>query len=160
MEIDEIKRKTVTRLREVKKEQDLSIAKIVEMLEAQNCYISEATVKRLFSENSDPNSFKYRDTIAPIADVLLDLYSDKSGCENIEALKTMIHDKNKTINILIARDEERKASYEARIAEYQKRIDHYQEQISRLDDHLMFREKVIEQKDKVIEKLLNKVIGE
>lgn len=160
MEIDEIKRKTVARLREVKKQQDLSISKIVEMLEAQNCYISEATVKRLFSENSDPLSFKYRDTIAPMADVLLDLYSDKSNCTDIEALKAMIHDKNKTINILIARDEERKAEYEKRIAEYQKRIDHYQEQIGRLDDHLMFRERVIEQKDKIVEKLLEKVLKE
>lgn len=153
MEIDEIKRKTVARLRAVKKEHDLSVSNIMEMLEARNCFISEATVKRVFSENADPTSFKYRDTIAPLADVLLDLYSDKSNIEDIEALKAMIHDKNKTINILIARDEERKADYD-------RRLNHMQKQIDRLDEHLMFRERVIERKDEVIEKLLKKVIGE
>ena len=153
MEIDEIKKKTVQRLRAVKKEHDLSVSNIMDMLEAKNCFISEATVKRVFSENADPTSFKYRDTIAPLADVLLDLYSDKSSIGDIEALKAMIHDKNKTINILIARDEERKA-------EYDKRIAHLQKQIDKLDEHLMFRERVIERKDEVIEKLLNKLITE
>jgi ABC-type Zn uptake system ZnuABC Zn-binding protein ZnuA len=55
------------------------------------------------------------------------------------------------INILIARDEERKADYE-------KRIEHLQKQINKLDEHLMFRERVIERKDEVIERLLKKVI--
>lgn len=153
MEIDEIKRKTVARLRAVKKEHDLSVTKIMEMLEEHNCYVSEPTVKRVFSESADPVSFKYRDTIAPLADVLLDLYSDKSGSKDVEALKAMLHDKNKMINILIARDEERKA-------EYDKRVEHLQKQINKLDEHLMFRERVIERKDEVIEKLLHKVIGE
>ena len=153
MEIDEIKKKTVARLKAVKKEHDLTISKIMDMLEEHNCYVSEPTVKRLFSENSDPLSFKYHDTIAPLADVLLDMYSDKSNSNDIEALKAMIHDKNKMINILIARDEERRTDYE-------KRISHLQKQIERLDEHLMFRERVIERKDNVIEKLLNKLIEE
>ena len=149
MEIAEIKKNTVNKLREVKKQHDLSISNIMDMLEQKGKYLSEGTVKRLFSENSDPESFKYRDTIAPVADVLLDLYSDKSGTEEVEALKAMIHDKNKTINILIARDEERKAEYEKRIA-------HLQKQIEKLEDHLDFRERVIERKDEVIEKLITR----
>ena len=149
MEIEEIKKTTVQKLREVKKQRDLTISNIMDMLETKGKYLSEGTVKRLFSDNSDPASFKYRDTIAPLADVLLDLYSDKSGTEDVEALKTMIHDKNKTINILIARDEERKAEYEMRIA-------HLQKQIDKLEDHLDFRERVIERKDEVIEKLITR----
>ena len=151
MEIEEIKKKTVARLREVKKQHDLTIPKIMDMLEAKGCFVSEPTVKRLFLENSDPVSFKYRDTIAPLADAILDMYSDKSGSEDVEALKAMLHDKNKMINILIARDEERKADYD-------KRIEHLQKQINKLDEHLMFRERVIERKDEVIERLLKKVI--
>ncbi len=153
MEIQEVKKKTVARLRMVKKEKDLTISKIMDMLEANGCYISEGTVKRVFSENADPVSFKYHDTIAPLADVLLDMYSDRSGSEDVAALKAMIHDKNKTINILIARDEERRI-------EYDKRLTHLQRQIEKLEQHLDFREKVIQRKDEVIERLLNKVIGE
>ena len=153
MEIDKLKRETVERLKAVRKEHGLTLAQISEMLEERNCFISEATIKRVFSDNSDPTTFKYRDTLAPMADVLLDLYCDQSNSEDIDALKAMIRDKNKIINILVARDEERRI-------EYEKRIDHLQKQIARLDDHLMFRERVIERKDAVIEKLLHKVIGE
>ena len=149
MEINEIKEKTVSRLRKVRKENGLTISAIMEMLEEKGCFLSEATVKRVFSENADATSFKYRDTIAPLADVLLDLYSDKSGSEDVEALKAMIHDKNKTINILLARDEERKADYDRRIA-------HLQKQICKLEEHLDFRERVIERKDEVIEKLITR----
>lgn len=149
MEINEIKVKTVSRLRQVRKDNGLTIPAIMEMLEAKGCFLSEATVKRVFSDNADATSFKYRDTIAPLADVLLDLYSDKSGSEDVEALKAMIHDKNKTINILLARDEERKADYENRIA-------HLQKQICKLEEHLDFRERVIERKDEVIEKLITR----
>ena len=153
MEIEELKRKTVARIPQVKKDNGLTVPAILDMLEKKSCYISEATLKRVFSENSDPASFKYRDTIAPLADVLLDLYTDKSSSEDVEALKAMIHDKNKMINILIARDEERKADYERRIA-------HLQKQIDKLEEHLDFRERIIERKDEVIERLLTKVIGE
>lgn len=147
MEIEEIKKSTVQKLRQVKKERDLTISNIMDMLESKSKYLSEGTVKRLFSDSSDPTSFKYRDTIAPLADVLLDLYSDKSGSDDVGALKALIHDKNKTISILIARDEERKLDYE-------RRISHLQKQINKLEEHLDFRERVIERKDAVIEKLI------
>lgn len=149
MEIEEIKKSTVQKLRQVKKERDLTISNIMDMLESKSKYLSEGTVKRLFSDSSDPTSFKYRDTIAPLADVLLDLYSDKSGSDDVGALKALIHDKNKTISILIARDEERKADYE-------RRINHLQKQINKLEEHLDFRERVIERKDAVIEKLITR----
>ena len=150
MEIEELKKQTVARLRQVKKDRDLSVSAILDMLDEKGYYLSEATVKRVFSDNSNPASFKYRDTLSPLADVLLDVYSENST-ENVAALKTMIHDKNRTINILLARDDERKQDYEKRIA-------HLQKQIDTLEKHLDFRERVIERKDEVIEKLINKVI--
>lgn len=153
MEINTLKKDTVERLRKVKKEQGLTVPNIIEMLEKRGCYLSEATVKRVFSENADPNSFKYRDTIMPLADVLLDFYCDQSGTDEVEALKAMIRDKNMTINILVAKNEELRSDFDRRIA-------HLQKQIENLEKHLEFREKVVERKDAVIEKLLNKMIGE
>ncbi|MBQ8961213.1 MAG: hypothetical protein IJ071_08385 [Ruminococcus sp.] len=150
MEVNSLRKDTVERLRKVKKEQALTVANILEMFEKAGYYLSEATVKRVFSENADPNSFKYRDTIAPLADVLLDFYNDQSGTADIEALKSLIRDKNMTINVLIARDEERKLDYEKRIA-------HLNKQIERLEKNLDFREDVVNRKDEVIEGLLNKI---
>lgn len=151
MEINKLKRDTVERLRKLKRDNDLINSQIMDMLEKNNCYISEATIKKVFSENNDPGSFKYQSTIAPLADVLLDMYSDDSGSDEVTALKALIHDKNEMISILVVRNEEIRADYE-------KRINHLQKQIGMLEDHLIFREKQIDKKDEIISKLLNKVI--
>ena len=151
MEIERLKRDTVERLRKVKKDNGLTIAQIMEMLEEKNCFISEATIKRIFSENNDPTSFKYQSTIAPLADVLLDLYSDNSGSQDVVTLKALIHDKNQLISILVMKNDEMRADFE-------KRIDHLQKQLETMEEHLMFREKQIDKKDEIISKLLSKVI--
>lgn len=153
MEIEKLQRTTVERLRNVRRENGLTIPQICEMLDKKGYFISEATVKRVFSENHDPTSFRYRDTIAPLADVLLDLYDEKSGSDDVEALKAMIHDKNKMIDLLVVKNEELKRDHEKRVA-------HLQRQIDSLEKHLEWREKVVERKDAVIEKLINKVTGE
>ena len=151
MEINKLKHDTVTRLRKVKKDNGLTISQIMDMLEKNNCYISEATIKKIFSENNDPGNFKYQSTIAPLADVLLDIYSDDSGTEDVAALKALIHDKNEMISILVVKNEEIRADYE-------KRLNHLQKQIGMLESHLMFREKQIDKKDDIIAKLLSKVV--
>ena len=151
MEINKLKRDTVDRLRKIKKDNGLTNSQIMDMLEKNNCYISEATIKKVFSDNNDPGSFKYQSTIAPLADVLLDIFSDDSCSDDIAALKELIHDKNEMISILVVRNEEIRADYE-------KRLNHLQKQIGMLEDHLIFREKQIDKKDEIISKLLNKII--
>jgi len=151
MEINKLKRDTVERLRKVKRDNDLTISQIMDMLEKKNCYISEATIKRVFSENNDAVTFKYQSTIAPLADVLLDIYNDVSGSEDVTSLKALIHDKNEMISILVVKNEELRADYE-------KRINHLHKQIETLEEHLAFREKQIDKKDDIITKLLSKVV--
>lgn len=150
MEIEKLQRSTVERLRNVRKEHGLTIPQICEMLDKKGCFISEATVKRVFSENHDPTTFRYRDTLAPLADVLLDIYDDKSGSEDVAALKAMIHDKNKMIDMLLVKNEEQKNDLE-------RRISHLKKQVERLEGNLDFREKMIERKDSVIEQLLSMI---
>lgn len=150
MEIKKLQKNTVERLRETRKEHGLTIPQICDMLNAKSYFVSEATVKRVFSDNQDPLSFRYKDTIAPLADVLLDLYDDKSGSEDVLALKAMIHDKNKMIDMLLSKNEEQKSDYERRIA-------HLKKQVERLESNLDFREKVIERKDKVIERIFDRI---
>ena len=151
MEVSTLKKDTIERLRKVKKEKEFTVSSILTMLEQKGYYLSENTVKRVFSENADPTSFKYRDTIAPLADVLLDFYEDQSEASEVEALKSMIRDKNMTISILVCKNEELRADFEKRIA-------HLQKQIDRLEKNLDFRESVVARKDEVIEKLINKIV--
>lgn len=146
MEIEAMKKQTIERLKAVKREQELSINAIMDMLSTKGHFISEPTLKKVFSDNSDNYNFKYRDTIAPLADVLLDLYSE----DDDDRMKQLIREKNKLIEILIHKTEEQKADYERRIA-------HLKNQVSRLESNLDFRERVITRKDEVIEKLLDRI---
>lgn len=146
MEIEAMKKQTIERLKAVKREQELSISAIMDMLSTKGHFISEPTLKKVFSDNSDNYNFKYRDTIAPLADVLLDLYSE----DDDDRMKQLIREKNKLIEILIHKNEEQKADYERRIA-------HLKNQVSRLENNLDFRERVINRKDEVIEKLLDRI---
>lgn len=149
MEITKMQQDTIERIRKTKEENQLSITDIMDMLaDAGYHQLTESTVKRLFNRNSDPMSFKYRSTVIPLADVLLDMYKDSSNSEDVEALKTMIRDKNKTIEILVDKCEDNKVEYEKRIA-------HLKKQVSELNEHLMFRERMIDKKDDIIDRLLN-----
>ena len=148
MELEKLKKSTIIRLKRVKSEQGLSISKIMDLLEEKGKFVSEATVKRVFSEGSEDFNFRYQDSIAPLADVLLDLYGDTSGLDDIMALKQIIHDKNQTIEFMMIKFEEQKAFYDKNVA-------HLKGQIHRLNERLDVRERSIERKDAIMEKLLN-----
>ena len=92
MEVEKMKRKTIRRLKEIKAEQQLSYTQIMKMLEDAGQYVSEATLKKVFADGSEEKSFRYQDTILPLADVLLDLYGDKSGIEDAESLREIIRE--------------------------------------------------------------------
>lgn len=93
MEIEALKKQTIERLKRVKKEQELSIPQIMDMLSTKGYYLSEPTLKKVFSENSDNYNFKYRDTIAPLADVLLDLYGSATSETVSDEVKHLIREK-------------------------------------------------------------------
>lgn len=150
MEIEALKRQTIERLKRVKKEQELSISQIMDMLSTKGYYLSEPTLKKVFSENSGSYNFKYRDTIAPLADVLLDLYGDATDESTSDEVKHLIREKNKMIEILLYKNEEQKADYEKRIA-------HLKKQVERLEGNLDFRERMIDRKDEVVSKLLESI---
>lgn len=150
MEIEKMKKQTIERLKRVKKEQELSYAKIMDMLNEKGYYVSEPTLKKVFSENSDSYTFRYHETIAPLADVLLDLYGESDSIDTSDDIKHLVREKNKMIEILVYKTEEQKSDYERRIA-------HLKKQVERLEKNLDFRENIINRKDTVIEQLFEKI---
>ena len=153
MEIEKMKRKTIHRLKQIKAEQGLTIPKIMDLMEERGQYVSEATIKRVFADGSEEQNFRYQDSIAPIADVLLDIYGEDSGIEDAESLRRIIREKNKLIEFLMMKLDEkekefdtRKSLYEERKAQYEKTIERFETQISR--------------KDELIERLLNTYLPE
>ena len=49
MELEKLKRKTIKRLKQIKQEQGLSIANIMDLMEKRGQFVSEATLKKVFA---------------------------------------------------------------------------------------------------------------
>lgn len=148
MEIAKMKRKTIKRLKEIKTEQGLTIPKIMELMEDRGQFVSESTIKRVFADGSEEQSFRYQDSIAPIADVLLDIYGDTSNLDDAESLRHIIREKNKLIEFMMMKLDEKDADFEMRQSLYEERKAIYESTIARLESQ-------IERKDGLIERLLN-----
>ena len=160
MEVEKMKRKTIRRLKEIKAEQQLSYSQIMKMLEDAGQYVSEATLKKVFADGSEEKSFRYQDTILPLADVLLDLYGDRSGIEDAESLREIIREKNKFIESLIVKLDEQKSIYAQKEAMYEDRKAIYAKQIEHMETQLARYEQAIDKKDALIERLLSRALPE
>ena len=151
MELEKLKKSTIIKLKKIKQEQNLSIKKIMDLLEDRGQFVSEGTLKKIFAEGSEEKSFRYQDTLAPLADVLLDIYGDQSEINDAGSLKQIIREKNKQIEFLMVKLEEQKDVYAERKAMYERRIEDLNAQLKRLDIS-------VERKDKIIEQLMDKYL--
>lgn len=151
MELEKLKKTTIIKLKKIKQEQDLSIKKIMDLLEDRGQFVSEGTLKKIFAEGSEEKSFRYQDTLAPLADVLLDIYGDQSEINDVGSLKQIIREKNKQIEFLMIKLEEQKDVYAERKAMYERRIEELNAQLNRIDESSV-------RKDKMLEQLINKVL--
>lgn len=153
MEIEKLKRKTIHRLKQIKSEQGLTVSKIMDLMEDRGQFVSEATIKRVFAEGSEEQNFRYQDSIAPIADVLLDIYGDTSNLNDAESLRHIIREKNKLIEFLMIKLDEKDQEFEKRLNLYEERRALYEKSIERFETQ-------IARKDEIIERLLNKYLPE
>lgn len=158
MEIEKMKRRTIHRLKEIKAEQGLSIPQIMKMMEERGQFVSEPTLKKIFQEGSEEKNFRYQDTIMPVADVLLDLYGDKSGIDDCEALRHIIREKNKLIELLMMKLEEQAKAHAEKEVVYADRKAAFEKQIQHLEAQVARYEKAIDKKDDLIERLLDATI--
>lgn len=153
MEIEKLKRKTIHRLKQIKAEQGLTVPKIMDLMEERGQYVSEATIKRVFADGSEEQNFRYQDSIAPIADVLLDIYGEDSETGDSESLRRIIREKNKLIEFLMMKIDEQAAEFEKRLSLYEERKSLYEKTIERFETQ-------IERKDELIERFLNTYLPE
>ena len=153
MEIEKMKRKTIHRLKQIKAEQGLTIPKIMDLMEERGQFVSEATIKRVFADGSEEQNFRYQDSIAPIADVLLDMYGDTSSLDDADSLRQIIREKNKFIEFLMMKLDEKEQDFERQRTLYEERKALYEKTISRFETQISL-------KDDLIERLLNKYLPE
>lgn len=81
----------IIKLKEVREDKGLSYGDILSLLEANGYFLSKATLSRLFSEGSEELSFKYEETIRPIANVLLDIETiEETDDMDVQAMKSLL----------------------------------------------------------------------
>ena len=66
----------ISKLKKVREENGLSYQKIVELVEQNGGNVSLSTVKRVFEDGSESYGFQYENTLKPIADAVLGIYTE------------------------------------------------------------------------------------
>ena len=127
--------------------------RIMELMEERGQFVSEATIKRVFADGSEEQNFRYQDSIAPIADVLLDMYGDSSNLDDSDSLRQIIREKNKFIEFLMMKLDEKEQDFERQRSLYEERKALYEKTIGRFETQIAL-------KDDLIERLLNKYLPE
>ena len=94
-------RDVILKLKKVKKEKGLSLDKILVLMEKDGQYLSKSTISRVFADGSEDKSFRYEETLMPIANALLDIETieddddaDTQAFKSILKLKMSVIDEN------------------------------------------------------------------
>ena len=150
-------RDVIIKLKEVKQEKGLSLDKILIMVENNGEYISKSTLARVFKDGSEDSSFRYEETIRPIANALLDIENEEAdddaetlAFKSILKLKMSVIDENsKKISEL---EDQIKETANKEKARYHEKLS---VELAKIQKSLDFAMKQIELKDKRIDQLMN-----
>lgn len=137
----------IIQLKQVREEKGLSLNDILSMVEEKEQYPpSRSTIQRLFAEGSEEQSFKYEETIRPIANVLLDIENiEEEDGVDVRGMKVLLKYK-------IRRIEELEQQLDREKLRYHEKLEKEREQFRRSLD---FLKNQIELKDKRIDQLMN-----
>lgn len=160
----------IIKLKEVREEKGLSYGDILSLLEANGYFLSKATLSRLFSEGSEELSFKYEETIRPIANVLLDIETiEETDDMDVQAMKSLLKYKIQRIEELekqvtaleTALDKEKIKSHEKLEKEREltnRRIDFLKGQVSLKDKRMDMLLEAVFEKDKLHRDMLKQIL--
>lgn len=136
----------ILKLKAVRLEKQLSFGDILDLMEKNGDYLSKSTLSRVFSDGSEDQSFRYEETIRPIAKALLDIETiEEDDTTDIKAMKALLKLKIQRIEELEAAIDKEKNKYHEKLA---KETAHFQ-------GSLDFLKNQIELKDKRIDALLD-----
>ena len=104
-------RDIILKLKEIRQGKELSYSQILALMEKNGDYLSKSTLSRLFADGSENESFKYDETIRPVAKALLDIETiEDDDTMDVQAMKVLLRYKIKRIEELEAQVEQLKAA--------------------------------------------------
>lgn len=137
----------ISKLKKVREENGLSYQKIVDLVEKNGDYVSLSTVKRVFEDGSEAYGFQFENTLKPIANAVLGIYSETDivSVSEVDALKAVVAYKSDRISELESQLNRTEESY-------RRRLDFLKEQIALKDQR-------IDKRDAMIERLLGVILA-
>lgn len=145
----------IIKLKEVREEKGLSYTDILELMEKNGDYLAKSTLSRVFAEGSEELSFKYEETIRPIANALLDIETIEDDDNiDIQAMKSLLKYKVQRIEELETKVEHLQSALDKEKLNYLEKLN--KERLV-FDQRLDFLKNQIELKDKRMDQLLNAV---
>ena len=146
-------REIILKLKEVREEKGLSYGDILELMEKNGDFISKSTLSRLFAEGSEDGSFKYEETIRPIAKALLDIETiEETDDMDVQAMKSLLKYKMQLIEDLEKKIEVLNNDLSKEKLKYHEKLDKERENFQK---SLNFCREQIGLKDKRIDQLLD-----
>ena len=145
----------ISKLKEVREEKGLSYGDILDLMEKNGDYLSKSTISRVFADGSEEMSFKYEETIRPIAKALLDIETIEDG-DNMDtkAMKSLLKYKIKRIEDLEREVQRLETALSKEKIKYHEKLDKERAQHTR---SIEFLKEQISLKDKRMDQLLEAV---
>lgn len=148
-------RDLIIKLKEVRDEKGLSYTDILNLMEKNNDFLARSTISRVFSEGSEDLSFKYEETIRPIAKALLDIENiEDYDTMDTQAMKLLLQYKLRRIEELEKQVENLEKALDKEKLKYHEKLDKEREQANRRID---FLKEQVSLKDKRMDMLLEAV---
>ena len=143
----------ILKLKEVREEKGLSYGDILEIMEKQGDFLSKSTLSRLFAEGSENCSFKYEETIRPVAKALLDIETiEETDDMDVQAMKSLLKYKIQLIEDLEQKIETLSGDLAKEKLKYHEKLDKERENFER---RITFCREQISLKDKRIDQLMD-----
>lgn len=148
----------IIRLKEVRKERNLSYGDILELMEQNGDFIAKSTLSKLFADGSEdhPEKFRYETTLRPIANAILDMENiEETDDMDIQALKAILKYKIERIKDLETMLDHEKLKHHEKI---EKERDQFQKSLNFLKSQVELKDKRIDQLLDANVKLLNQLL--
>ena len=148
-------REIILKLKDVRNERGYSYGDILELMEQNGDFLSKSTISRVFQDGSEELSFRYDETIRPIAKALLDIETiEDTDNLDVRAMKSLLQYKIQRIEELEQQIEQLEASFVKERLKFHEKIEQERAQSNK---SIEFLKNQVSLKDKRIDVLLEAV---
>lgn len=146
----------ILKLKDVRQEKQLSFSDILDLMEKNGDFLSKSTISRIFADGSEDKSFRYEETIRPIANALLDIETIEQDDDiDTQAYKSLLKLKKDLIEDYAEQNKALKEELETiKNRERVKYAERLEKETKHFNDSLAFMTRQIQLKDQRIDALL------